>query len=87
MGPWAAYLIDNFTRFRWQDPLLNLTLGVIVQGQILDAFSILWDPRFFETMIHNFLKKIQTIGFDSDGRSFHQNSKEMMKAETTNQIQ
>lgn len=42
--------------------------------------------RFFETMIDNFLK-IQTIGFDSDGRSFHQNSREMMKAETTNQIQ
>lgn len=42
--------------------------------------------RFFETMIDNFLKKIQTIGFDSDG-SFHQNSTEMMKAETTNQIQ
>lgn len=42
---------------------------------------------FFETMIDNFLKKIQTIGFDSDGRSFHQNSTEMMKAETTNQIQ
>lgn len=43
--------------------------------------------RFFETMIDNFLKKIQTIGFDSDGRRFHQNSTEMKKAETANQIQ
>lgn len=88
MGPWAAYLIDNFTRFRWQDPLLNLTLGGHCSGTNLGCILYFTGPtRFFETMKDSFLKKILTVGFDSDGRSFHQNSIEMMKAETTNQIQ
>lgn len=88
MGPWAAYLIDNFTRFRWQDPLLNLTLGGHCSGTNLGCILYITGPtRFFETMKDSFLKKILTVGFDSDGRSFHQNSIEMMKAETTNQIQ
>lgn len=77
MGPWAAYLIDNFTPFRWQDPLLNLTLGGHCSGTNLGCILYFMGPtRFFETMIDNFLKKIQTIGFDSDGRSFHQNSRD-----------
>lgn len=80
MGPWAAYLIDNFTRFRWQDPLLNLTLGGHCSGTNLGCILYFTGPtRFFETMKDSFLKKILTVGFDSDGRSFHQNSIEMMK--------
>lgn len=66
----------------------QLNSGGHCSGTNLGCILYFMGPTcFFETMIDNFLKKIQTIGFDSDGRSFHQNSKEMMKAETTNQIQ